>query len=278
MALLRVARGRRRLLVIILAGVLAGRAAAVEPALSQRQYEQALMAGNRALAAGRLDVAERSYRQALINVERQEPLGVSLDQSQRRLVSVYVRRNRLATLEAEATAELASREREHGRDDPSVAPPLGLLALIANEHGRYDQAIGYLERIHAVGEKAGFARDGVTMSMLAFCRFAQGDTAGGLAARAMALDELMAVVVPDPYQDAVWLADWGWLDAANGKLPRAQKSFARALHDLGALVGDTHPNVATLWEAQAAVLARLHRPREAKRASARAAMLRERIR
>jgi tetratricopeptide (TPR) repeat protein len=254
-------------------------AAAPDPQTLQAEYDAAMQAGEDALTKRDLAGAERAFLRAVDCNTREAALLAALDPSQKWLVVIYGQEGRLDAVEREQRARLAALEKEHGPLDPSLAPALGMLALIADARGDYDDSLKRLERLVTIARAAHWDNFGHVHVIIAFLRFAKGDRAGGLSARQDALRETLAMRLPaDPFHDAMWDADWGWLEVANGKWQHARKIFAAAIDQLTKLVGPSHPYVASLWEAQADVLAHLHRRGEAEAARARAAAIWRKVR
>jgi tetratricopeptide (TPR) repeat protein len=254
-------------------------AAAPDPQTLQSEYDAAMRAGEEALTQRDLAGAERALLHAVDCHTREAALLAALDPSQKWLVRIYAQEGRLDGVEREQRAGLSALEKQHGPLDPSLAPALGMLALIADARGDYDDSLKLLERLVAIARAAHWENFGHVHAVIAFLRFATGDRAGGLRARQDALRETLAMrLPPDPFHDAMWDADWGWLDVANGQWQHARKVFADAIDELAKLVGPSHPYVASLWEAQADVLAHLHRRGEAKAARARAAAIWRKVR
>jgi tetratricopeptide (TPR) repeat protein len=65
---------------------------------------------------------------------------------------------------------LAILEKKLGRDHPDCAGPLGSLAEIAIDQGRFADALPMIERIRAIGKKAGESEDTASFGELLFLR------------------------------------------------------------------------------------------------------------
>jgi tetratricopeptide (TPR) repeat protein len=121
------------------------RATQVAPGISEK-LDLALQTGGQAMSAGRLDEAEKSYKEALGLAQKVQPHDDRLTASYMALANVYGGKNDFPGVESSLEQALKSAQELYGAESPMTTRQLEALGGFAAVRGDYDSALNFDQR------------------------------------------------------------------------------------------------------------------------------------
>ena len=197
---MREARVKNRIGVCLLALCLAALGSCSQPS-----WEEAMTAGQQAVAQGRYNDAERIFSAAVVKAEQFGSGDPRVAQALSGLAQAYALQNKHAEAEPVYLRALKIYQTVHGETHPDVAATLNNLGVLYRRHGQYADAEPLLVRAVAIKEQV-FGPDhlelALTLKNLAQLYASQGqfDRAEPLMRRIVAIREKVQGVHPDVAQ------------------------------------------------------------------------------
>jgi tetratricopeptide (TPR) repeat protein len=191
---------------------------------SQSSWEEAMAAGQRALAQGRHGEAERIFSAAVVKAEQFGTGDLRVAQALSGLAQAYAAQNKHAEAEPAYLRALGIYQTVHGETHADVAATLNNLGVLYRRHGQYADAEPLLVRAAAIKEQ---------------------------------------VFGPDHLELALTLRNLAQLYAGQGQFARAEPLMRRIVGIRERAQGAAHPDVARSLDEQAMLLRQMKREKEA---------------
>ena len=226
--------------------------------------------GNQAMTTGRIDEAEKSYRDASDLAQKLQPHDDRLTATYMALANVYGGKKDLPKVETNLEQALKTAQELHGADSPLITMQLEALGGFATMRGDYDTALNFDQRavdinLKTFGEGSDSTADALRVMSTIYIRQMNYPKAEELLLHAVHIDDTFLVQGGGSPRD--WAPLWSLCQMYDqwGKPDKAEPCYERMLGIGEQRFGADSPALLTTLAAEARDLQALSRTEDAQK-------------